>query len=85
MSYAIIILVSVKDDDFTNRRRKFMPAKLIHNYQLEDGHPFKGGAIIFGSSIPESYKKRMAALKKEQSESSTTTSPEVSEERSKES
>ena len=47
---------------------------------LPEGHPFKAGVIIFGSMIPESYKNRMAALKKEQSESSTTTSSEVSEE-----
>jgi len=47
---------------------------------LPEGHPFKAEVIIFGSTIPESYKKRMAAQKKEQSESSTITSPEVSEE-----
>lgn len=50
------------------------------NTTLPEGHPFKAGVIFFGSMIPESYKKRMAAQKKEQSESSTITSPEVSEE-----
>ena len=56
---------------------KPIPTRITY---LPEGHPFKAGVIIFGSMIPESYKQRMAAQKKEQSESSTITSPEVSEE-----
>lgn len=29
---------------------------VIHNRPFPDGHPFKGGLILFGSGIPEAWK-----------------------------
>lgn len=31
----------------------------ISNRPLPDGHPFKGGCIIFGANIPEAWKERL--------------------------
>ena len=34
-----------------------MAGKLTHGRPFPDGHPFKGGCIIFGANIPEAWKE----------------------------
>lgn len=34
-----------------------MAGKRTSNRPLPDGHPFKGGCIIFGANIPEAWKE----------------------------
>jgi hypothetical protein len=36
-----------------------MAGKLTHGGPLPDGHPFKGGLILFGSNIPEAWKEKL--------------------------
>lgn len=46
-----------------------MAGKLTHNppgTPLPDGHPFKGGVVLFGSGIPEAWKKAERERKKKQ-------------------